>query len=284
MDISVEDMAALDASIAIGMDRPLGREMMAARLPLAESVFVCLYNLEPAGLIVLHRSHIAAQVRALVVAQDMRRKGLARTMLTEAEERALDKKLTWLWLRMSSNNLAGKLCARSFGFKRYNAQYLHRAHGSAIPTQGVQVRLEPMDEAFAERALVYWLGAEVNAGDVWAQPFIETEMMAMLIPRGGQSWRMLIAGSEIGVANLVGSEGHHAVTLYLDHVLWNSPSELACLRAVLQSVDSRLTSIDVNFGSSGHLRASLARYKELGFTAVIANEVLYIKPVKTTDD
>ncbi|HEY3289740.1 MAG TPA: GNAT family N-acetyltransferase, partial [Anaerolineae bacterium] len=88
MDTCIEDMSMLDASIAAGMDKPLGREMLAARLPLAESVFVILYNLEPAGLMVLHRSHIAAQIRALVIATDMRRKGLARTLLIEAEARA----------------------------------------------------------------------------------------------------------------------------------------------------------------------------------------------------
>jgi GNAT superfamily N-acetyltransferase len=282
-DISIEDMSQLDPAIAVGMERLLGRELLAARLPLAESVFVCLYNLEPAGLIVLHRTAIAAQIRALAVSPDMRRKGLARTMLIEAEDRALDRKLDWLWMRMSSANSAATLCARSFGFRRYNPQFLRRTHGPLIQSNGIHVRREPLRGSRAERTIAHWLGAEATGGDLWVQPLIERELTPVLIPHEGQSWRLMVDDNEIGCAHLAGTHEQPAVTLWLDPSIWNKPTELACLRAVLNTLIERTPHIEVRLGSAGHLRISLDTYKKIGFQTMLDDRVLFVKRLVTPD-
>jgi len=283
-DISIDDMSQLDPTIAVGMDRPLGRELLAARLPLAESVFVCLYNLEPAGLIVLHRSGVAAQLRALAVSPDMRRKGLARTLLVEAEDRALGRKLEWLWMRFSSGNHAATVCARSFGFRRYNPQCLCRAHGPVIPANGIHITLELLHGAHVERIISYWLGVEATDGDAWVQPLIEHELAPLVIPQEGQTWRLLSDGNEIGCAHLHGGTRERpGVSLWLDPSTWNTPAEFACLRAVLNTLIERTPSVEVRLGSAGHLRVSLEAYKALGFQVMLDERVLFVKHLETLE-
>ena len=283
-DISMEDLAQLDPEIAAGMNSLLGREWLSARLPLLDSVLVCLFNLEPGGFIVLRRSGISAQIRALVVSPDMRRKGLARTMLFEAEERARDRGIDWLWLHLSTNNQAGSICARSRHFRRYNAQFLRRSYGPIIPNFGIHVILEPVHGMALNRLVAYWLAIEAAEGDSWTQPLIRREMAPMFMPHEGQTWRCLYDTQEVGCVNLSGPHDHPVVTMWLDPTVWAEPLEFACLRAVLNTLLERSPRIEVRLGSAGHLRASLKEYRELGFETSLAEHVVFIKRITTEDD
>jgi GNAT superfamily N-acetyltransferase len=284
LDLNADDLAQLDPILGAAMDRPLGRELLAAKLPVSDSVFVCLFNLECAGLMVLHRSTHAAQIRALAVSPDLRRRGLARSMLIDASERVLEHGLNWLWMSIPSANVPATRCALACGFRRYRPQYLTRALERAIPSVAYHVLLQRLDGAEALRGLTYWANAEAACGDAWAQPLVQSELMPLLIPQTGQTWICSQDGRPIGCAHLSGPKAHPVVRLWLEQAVWNTVVETACLRSALNTLHDIPAQVDVWLGSEGHLRASVARYKGLGFMPALAERVILIKHVQPPED
>lgn len=277
LDLSAQDMSQLDPSIGASMDRPLGREVLAARLPVSDSAYVCLYNLEPSGVIVLHRSRIAARIRALAVSPDQRRKGLARTLLLDAEDRAREHGMSWLWMLVPSANLEATRCALGCGFKRYRPQFLYRNIGRTLMIETRSVYLRPVTGPNASRTITYWFNMELNQGDAWAQPVVEAELLPLVLPETGLVWECVVNGQEAGCAHLGGSAGHPTITLWLEQAIWNTPEETACLRAVLSTLAEIPPEIDLWLGSGDHLRASIARYKALGFQPKLGEWVIFVK-------
>ena len=277
LDLNADDMSQLDPTIGTGMDRPLGRELLAAKLPVAESVYVCLHNLEAAGLIVLHRGPVAAQIRALAIAPDMRRKGLARSLLMAAERRVLEHNLHWLWMNVPSANIPATKCALACGFRRYRPQYLRRDAGRLTPSQALSVSLEHLDGDEVGKTITHWLGVEVTCGDAWIQPLIEAELLPLLLPSNGRVWLCIVDGQEAGCAHMAGSQSYPQITLWLDQALWNTQQEIACLTAVLTALQEVPAAMDVWLGSGGHLRASVARFKALGFRPVLSERVIFAR-------
>ena len=85
--ITADDLMQLDPVLGGWLNRPFGREaLINAILPAAGSTYICQLNIESAGMMVVGRSPIAAHIRALVVAPDLRRRGIARTLLLEVEQ------------------------------------------------------------------------------------------------------------------------------------------------------------------------------------------------------
>jgi ribosomal protein S18 acetylase RimI-like enzyme len=279
LDLSAQDLSQLDPSVGAGMDRPLGRELLATRLPVSDSTYVCLYNLEPSGLIVLHRSRIAARIRALAVSPDQRRKGLARTLLIDAEERVQEKGMRWLWMLVPATNVEATRCALSCGFKRYRPQYLYRNIGRTLMIETRSVYLQPATGADATRAITDWFGQELQQGDSWAQPVVEEELLSQVLPETGEVWRCIVNEREIGCAHLTGPVEHPAISLWLDRAAWNTPEEAACLRAVLSTMAETPPEIDLWLGSGDHLRASVSRYKALDFKPKLAENVIFVKDI-----
>lgn len=277
LDLSAQDMSQLDPSIGAGMDRPLGREVLAARLPIADSAYVCLYNLEPSGVIVLHRSRIAARIRALAVSPDQRRKGLARTLLLDAEERVREHGINWLWMLVPSANLEATRCALACGFKRYRPQFLCRNIGRTLMIETRSVYLQPLTGTDASRAITYWFTMELNQGDAWAQPVVEEELLSFVLPETGQAWMCIVNEREAGCVHLAGPAEHPVMTLWLDQSIWNTPEEMASLRAALSTLAETPPEIDLWLGSGDHLRASVTRYKALGFRPQLSEWVIFVK-------
>jgi hypothetical protein len=75
-------------------------------------------------------------------------------------------------------------------------------------------------------------------------------------------------------------QGQPVVSLWLDQPLWNTPEEVACVRAVFDVFAHMPLALDVWLGSEGHLRASVARYKELGFIPTLDDRVLFIRKLE----
>lgn len=284
LDLSVDDMSQLDPHLAAVMDHPLGRELLAATLPVSDSVFICLYNLEPSGLMVLHRSDTAARIRALAISPDMRRKGLARTLLIEAEQRARNRHIEWLWMQIPAENVAATKCARERAFRRYCPQFLRREHGTAIPMGGIHIQLDAVRGSESERLVLYWLSAEVSDGDAWVQPLVLSDLMPVLIPSGGQVWRLSLSGNEIGCAHSARVKDHPIITLWLDSGVWGTPAEFACLRTVLNTLKGTTAGMDVRLGSDGHLRSAVPQYKEYGFAPTLDTRVLFVKRIAFLDE
>jgi GNAT superfamily N-acetyltransferase len=283
-DLSTADIALLDPSLAAGVNRPLGRELLAATWPVTESVFVCLHNLEPAGLIAIHRGTVSAQIRALAVSPDRRCLGLARTLMSHAEMRSLECNLQWLWTFIPSANVAATRCALALGFRRYRPQFLRRDHERSIPVPTHLIQLEQVSIGVAARSIPVWLGVEVTSGDEWVQPLVEDELLRWLLPEKGKTWLAVMNGNEVGCIHLCGPQTHPCVTLWLDQSIWNTPEEFAILKSVLNTIPELPNTLDVHLGSEGHLRASVERYKEYGFAPVLDERVLFAKHLDAQDD
>ncbi len=277
--LNADDLSQLDRGVGRWMWLPLGRLLTAATLPLAGSAFVCLYNIEPAGLSLIRRIHNTARILALAVAPDLRRKGLARAMLQDAIARAITRRISWLWMIVPSANTAATRCALRCGFKRYRPQFLRREGKTLISAHAHDVMLYEVRGEAAGQAIAQWLAAEVDAGDAWIKELLETELLPWALPDAGRTWRCSIYGREVGCAHLGGDAQRPVVTLWLDPEMWNTAEEMAVLKAVVDTQIDLPPALDVVLGSEGHLRASAARYKAIGFAPMLHEKVIFARPL-----
>lgn len=284
LDVSAEDIAQCDPALFEAVERPLGRELLAMSLPVQDTTYVCLYNLEPTGFIVIHRSARSAQIRSLAVSPDMRRKGLARTMLLHAEERARERGLAWLWLSVPSSNVGAVRCARRSGYRRYRPQFLRRSSGQMIASDNHDVYLQPLDGADAGAAIKRWFADELTNGDSWAEPLVKDELMPLLLPATGAVWLCMQRDEEIGCIHMVQSDQRTAMSLWLTPEYWATSTELACLRALFGQLAQVPQELDVRLGSEGHLRAAAAMYKAQRFALAMEDRVVLIKQVEEIDE
>ena len=280
LEVSAEDVAQLDPQLAESLSQPLGHERLSVSLPMQDSVFVCLYNLDPIGFIVIHRSATAAHVRALAVSPDMRRKGLAQTMLIHAEERARERQLEWMWMSIPSSTVAAVHCARRCGYRRYLPQFLRRNISQMLPTGAHDVYLQPLQGKDAGDAVYRYYRDELENGDAWAAPLVEAELLPLLLPVEGQVWLCMRNNEEFGCIHAAGEHDHPVISLWLAREYWNTPAEMSCIRSVLSSQAQMPTHMDVRLGSEGHLRAALARYRSQRFVLAMHERVLFIKRVQ----
>lgn len=280
--LNADDVGALDESFGEWMRRPLGREALAGVvLPVAGSTYVCMLNFEPAGLMLIERGNIAARIRLLAVASDLRRRGLARTMLESAEGVARQAGLRWVWMAVPSDNLPATRCALACGYRRYRPQFMRRQLGHALPIRAERARVEPLAGHDADAQLRYWVGVAANQGDAWCSDLVQADLLPWNTAplNGGQLYLLISPPDEVGVAHLRGEPAHRIVTLWLDQALWNTPREMQVLKAVLDAVADASPTLDVEFGSGGHLRASALAYKALGFRPVLRDRVVMAKQI-----
>jgi GNAT superfamily N-acetyltransferase len=277
--LSPEDVAVLDAALEERVRSPLWRTTLPIALNTLGSVFVCSYNVEPAGLLVVERSGMAARIRVLAVAPDLRRRHIASKMLHEVEKAVADRKLSWLWMDVPSANAAAVRCALAMGYKRYLPQYLHRDAGGLLPVRAEGVSLELLDEKSAASVIKKAAEVEAELGDAWAHEFVTHELLPRLSPPAGKTWLCYAGEHDVGIAHLGGTTAHPSVWLWLDKTAWNSEIELAVFKAVLNTLVRVPQSIDLRVGSGDHLRQSAARFKALGFKPMMEERVVFAKRV-----
>jgi ribosomal protein S18 acetylase RimI-like enzyme len=191
--LSAADLGALDESLGGWLARPLGREALAAAvLPTAGSTYICMFNLEPAGLMVIERGQLAGRVRALAVAPDLRRRGLARTMLEAADRLAGQAGLRWLWMSVPSANLPATRCALSCGYRRYRPQFMRRQRPQALPLRAEDARALLLDPAEAGDALAHWLALAAQQGDPWCKSLAQADLRSWNVAplREGRFYRL----------------------------------------------------------------------------------------------
>ncbi|MCS7054893.1 MAG: GNAT family N-acetyltransferase [Thermoflexales bacterium] len=280
--LGAEDIGALDESLGEWMSRPLGREALAGLVfPVTGSAYVCMLNFEPAGLMLVERGSVGARIRALAVAPDLRRRGLARTMLEATESLARQAGLRWIWMIVPSDNLPATRCALACGYRRYRPQFMRRQLSHALPVRVEHARIEPLTGREADASLRHWVGVAANQGDAWCSDLAQSDLLAWNTAAldAGQLYLLVSPPDEVGIAHLRGEPPHRVITLWLDQALWNTPREMQLLKAVLDSVADTPPMLDVEFGSGGHLRASASAYKALGFRPVLRDRVVMVKRV-----
>ena len=277
------DLVALDESLSGWLSRPLIRETVAGvALSIAGSVYLCMFNLELAGLMLIERGQLAARIRALAVVPDLRRRGLARTMLEAAEALARQAGLRWLWMTTPSDNLPATRCALVCGYRRYRPQFMRRQLPYALPVRVERARVEPLVGQEAEQQLLHWLDVAARQGDPWCSELAKADLFAWNTAKlnGGVLYLLVSAPHEVGLAYVRQEPSRCVVTLWLDRALWNTPRELHVLKAVLDTLADAPPVLDVEFGSGGHLRASAPSYKALGFRPVLYDRVVMIKKIR----
>ncbi|PJF48731.1 MAG: hypothetical protein CUN48_01930 [Candidatus Thermofonsia Clade 3 bacterium] len=280
--LDADDVGALDESLGQWMRRPLGREALAGMvLPVSGSTYMCMLNFEPAGLMLIERGNVAARIRLLAVAPDLRRRGLARTMLERAESIVRQAGLRWVWMAVPSDNLPATRCALACGYRRYRPQFMRRQLGHALPIRADRARVEPLAGREANAQLRYWVGVAAHQGDAWCSDLVQADLLPWhtALLNGGQIYLLIRPPDEVGVAHLRGGPAHCVITLWLDQALWSTPYEMQVLKAVLDAAADASSTLDVELGSGGHLRASAPAYKALGFKPMLRERVIMAKRV-----
>jgi GNAT superfamily N-acetyltransferase len=282
-DLDAADLGVLDESLGEWMNRPLGREALATVvLPAAGSTYVCLLNFESAGLIVLERGKVAARIRALAVAPDLRRRGVARTLLEATNDFAREAGLRWLWMPVPSSNTPATSCGLACDFRRYRPQFLRREHPGILSLKPGRAHAERLEGDEAQAQLMTWTRAAAEQGDAWCSEVAKADLFSWSRPNEGEGKVYLLVSNtdEVGVAHVVGEALHPRVTLWLDRALWNTPRETNVLKSVLDTLAEAPPAIDLEFGSGGHLRTSVTAYKSLGFRPIVRREVVMVRKVK----
>ena len=282
-ELEPEDLEALDPDLGVWMRRPLGREALAvAVLPALGSAFLAMLNLEIGGLLVLERGEIAAHIRALTVAPDLRKRGLARSMLMQIEPYALEREVRWLWMSIAADNAAATHCALRNGFRRFRPQYMLRERGGMLNVRNTQLRLERLDEGRAFDEVARWIEFEAEVGDAWCAELVQADLLKWLAPPDGTYYLILNGDRDIGLAHA--HHGAHAsvarITLWLEQALWGGQQEREALKATLDMLVDVPQRLELAFGSGDHLRTSAESFKVLGFVPALFDRVLFVKPLR----
>ena len=271
-----DEIGALDPALGEWAGRPLGREALAtAVLPTLGSVFMCLMNIEPAGLIAITRLNIGARIHLLAVVPDMRRRGLSRSMLLLAVDHAATNNLDWLWMEVPSDNDTAMKTALACGFKRYLPQFLRRSVISQLTFGPGLVHIEPAQHKVISR----WLVDEAEIGDAWAGELIREEVSSLLIPETGAVFECMLVDRTIGLAHIAPRRDGESVllTLWMERDTWGTPLELQALKALLNHLGAQSVGVDVHFGSSDHMRLAYAALRPHGFKPALKPRVLMLR-------
>ncbi len=282
-ELEPEDLEALDPDLGAWMRRPLGREALAvAVLPAVGSAFLAMLNLEIGGLLVLERGQIAAHVRALAVAPDLRKRGLARSMLTQIEPYARERDVRWLWMSIAAGNAAATRCALRNGFRRFRPQFMLRERVGMLSLRNTQLRVERLDEARALDEVARWIEFEAEVGDAWCAELAQADLLKWLAPHGGTYYVILCGDRDIGLAHAHGGapDGTVRITLWLEQALWGGQQEREALKATLDMLVHVPQRVELAFGSGDHLRASAESFRALGFAPALFERVVFVKPLR----
>lgn len=280
-ELSADDLGMLDESLGEWMNRLLGREALASVvLPTAGSAFLCLMNTDAAGLMVIERGKVGARVRALAVTPDMRRRGLARTMLEAADVFIVEAELHWLWMQVPADNTPATACALSSGYRRYRPQFIRRERIGLLSLPLGRAHVEALEADEAGQLVAQWITTAVQQGDAWCSELASQDLLPLSFPHDeGTSYLLVSGADEVGVAHFAGDAAQRRLWLWLDQSIWNTSREKNVLKAVLDTLGDVPPALEIEFGSHGHLRASLELYKSLGFRPAVRDVVVMVKRV-----
>ncbi len=281
-ELSADDLGMLDESLGEWMNRPLGREALASVvLPAAGSSFLCLMNTDAAGLMVIERGKVGARMRVLAVSPDFRRRGLARTMLEAADAFIVEAGLQWLWMQVPASNTPATACALSSGYRRYRPQFMRRERVGLMSLSLGHAHVEALAANEAEQLVTHWATVAAEQGDDWCSELTTQDLLPLSYPHDeGTSYLLVSGADEVGVAHFAGDAAQRRLWLWLDQSIWNTPREMNVLKAVLDTLGDVPPALEIEFGSAGHLRASVEAYKSLGFKPVVRDVVVMAKRVE----
>ncbi len=284
--ISADDLDALDPVFGQWMRRPLGQEALASMvLPVAGTLYVCLMNIEPAGLIVLERGEAAARVRALAVTPDMRRRGVAQSMLALVEAEVRARGIGWMWMLIAAESQRAARTALRAGYRRYRPQFLRRSHPGLLKMTNHRCQFEQVVKADEIDEATHWISYESNIGDAWCAELAQADLLKLLAPNEGNLFRCMTLGRDIGLAHIEWTaRSHLRMTLWLEQHVWGTPLECDIFKGVLDMLQTRPDVIDLEFGSSEHLRASVPLFRPFGFEPTLFERVTFVKAVVGEQD
>jgi GNAT superfamily N-acetyltransferase len=281
-DLDPKDMGALDAGLGEWIQRPLGREALASVvLPAAGSLYVIVMSIEPSGLLLLERGERAAHVRVLAIAPDMRGRGLAQSALKLAEAEIAQHGLGWQWMLIAADNAAATRCALRAGFRRFQPQYLRRRHTAVPPWNNLSARFAPLEGADALAESTRWIDYECGVGDDWCAELARADLLKLIAPNEGRVYRCIFDEREAGLLHVEWTaDSHLRLRLWLEERLWGDAREREIVKGALDMLEVAPAVIDLEFGSSRHLRASVDQFRPFGFAPEQFERVTFAKRVE----
>jgi len=126
------------------------------------------------------------------------------------------------------------------------------------------------------------LALAAQQGDPWCKSLAQADLLSWTVAplREGCFYHLADpASGPIGLAHLREHSAQAVVTLWLDQAFWGRPRELQALKAVVDALAALPATLDVEFGSSGHLRAAAQAYKALGFRPVLRERVVMVRRI-----
>lgn len=215
----------------------------------------------------------------VVVDHPFRRQGVGHTLMTYLEQQIRRRGRQWAVLQVDAGNEPAQNLYLRLGYQPYHPSFW-QWNGGRWPKQVVHTDawLEPVRGR--GRALYhYYAGLERDNGDAWAAPLVANEY-AMPRPVGGQEWRCVWEGNEVGYAWATTGQNGTVLVLLLHPSGWHKTVWLiSFLQLLLDEVGGRRGVIDVHVGSSEHYAAAAGTLQPLGFTPRSQPRILMLKNV-----
>lgn len=211
----------------------------------------------------------------VVVDHPFRRQGVGYTLMTYLEQEVRRKKRQWAVLQVDAGNEPAQNLYLRLGYHAYHPSFWQWNGGRWLKQV---VHPDAWLEPVKGRALYhYYAGLERNSGDAWAASIVASEY-SMPRPTGGQEWRCIWEGNEVGYGwATTGKEGT-VLILLLHPDGWHKTGWLiSFLQLLLDEVGGRRGLIDIHVGSSGHYTAAADILQPLGFVPRSQPRILMLK-------
>lgn len=215
----------------------------------------------------------------VVVDHPFRRQGVGYTLMTYLEREIRRKGRQWAVLQVDAGNEPAQNLYLRLGYQAYHSSFWQWNGGHWLKqVVHPEAWLEPV-RGRGRTLYHYYAGLERDNGDAWAAPIVASEY-AMPRPTGGQEWRCVWEGNEVGYAWAAISKEGTVLILLLHPAGWHKTTWLmSFLQLLLDEVGGRRGLIDVHVGSREHYTAAADILQPLGFTPRSQPRILMLKNV-----
>ncbi len=213
----------------------------------------------------------------VVVDHPFRRQGVGHTLMTYLEQEIRRKGRSWAVLQVDAGNEPAQNLYLRLGYQPYHPSFW-QWKGDHWPKPLVHSDAWLAPARGRGRALYHYY-ADLNreVGDGWAARLISGEY-PMPRPLGGEEWRCIWEGQEVGYAWGTTGEKGAVLILMLHPEGWGQPVWLlSYVQLMLEELGWRRGLVDVHLGSSEHVAAAADSLLSFGFIPCHQPRMLMVK-------
>ncbi|MFZ0547205.1 MAG: GNAT family N-acetyltransferase [Candidatus Promineifilaceae bacterium] len=207
-----------------------------------------------------------------------RRQGIGRQLMNFLESVTKDQNRHFMALQVENSNLPAKRLYRELGYRTFHPHFLRLDVSSRMPLAVESaVALEPLNRGWGRRFFNRYQTIERREGDSWAAKVLadyqsnETD--------GSRFWRCVVGGEEAGAAQQQKVNGGLGLSLALKPEFWGHIGESGLVKQLMDESLQDQPYLDLYFNSSGHYRAAVSMFKQLGFKEMVQPRLLMIKEI-----